>query len=223
MKTAWTKVKPHTKKITAIWVKKNLISNQSNNKSRNFNNNSKRCKWDRPIILTGLIKAMDIINQKWIRNTIKIMIMASESLMRMMMTNPEKKNILMIAGKEQWTSRKRKVNLNNNETLKTVMTLKITIIKLIKKRTQARKNILILRMNKVNCQRVMIGTKRKKIEIITRTKRDMNSSWVKMKEAIRTMLWMTWLTHTINTTRILKILKPKKKDVSSKEAKSKWR
>ena len=166
---------------------------------------------------------MDIINRKWIRNTTKIMIMALERLMRMMMTNPEKKSILMIAGKEQWTSRKRKVNLNNNETLKTVMTLKIITIKLIKKRTQARKNILILRMNKANCQRVMIGTKRKKIEIITRTKRDTNSSWVKMKEAIRTMLWMTWLTHTINTTRILKIPKPKKKDVSSKEAKSKWR
>lgn len=171
---------------------------------------------------------MDIISRKWIRNTIKIMILALERLMRMikiwmMMTNPEKKSNLMIAGKEQWTSRKRKVNLNNNETLMAVMTLKITIIKLIKRMSQARKNILILRMNKAKCQRVMIGTKRRKTEIITKTKKDMNSSWVKMKEAIRTMSWMTWLTRTINTTRILKILKPKKKDVSSKEAKSKWR
>ena len=185
-KTVWIKVKPHSKKITAIWAKKNFNNQQRHNKFRSYNNNSKRCKWDSPIILLDPIKAMGTINRKWIRNTIKIMTLDSKRLLRMIriwmmtMMNPEKNSILTTADKEQWTSRKRKVSPNNNKTLKTVMTLKLTIIRLIitnkgNQMKRAKRN-MIQKMNKLKCQKAMIGTKRRKIEIITRIKRNMSSN-----------------------------------------------
>ena len=104
------------------------------------------------------------------------------------MKNPVKKSILMmINSMVQLTSRRRKVNLNNKRTQMTVMILKIIIIKSKKiknTKTNQAKNILNQVMNKANYQRAMIGTKRRKIEIIIRNDQMII---VKMKEAIPTM------------------------------------
>jgi len=111
---------------------------------------------------------------------IKIMIVDSKRLMKMIKTwtmmtmNPEKMRIQMTVDKEQ-ISRKRKVN-RTKETLKTVMILRITIIKLIinKNESPAKRNMTLKMENKEKCLKAMIGTKRRKTEIITRNKRDTN-------------------------------------------------
>ena len=112
---------------------------------------------------------------------IKIMIVDSKRLMKMIKTwtmmtmNPEKMRIQMTVDKERWTSRKRKVN-RTRETLKTVMILRITIIKLIinKNESPAKRNMTLKMENKAKCPKAMIGTKRRKTEIITRNKREKN-------------------------------------------------
>ena len=194
MKTAWTKVQPRTKKIQAIWARKNSASNRSSNRFRNFSSSSKRCRWDRPIIPIGPIKATAKINRNSIRNMIRIMTMASDTLMKMIeiwivMKNREKKSILMMINSmhQWWTLRRRKVKANNNATLMRVTILTIIIIKSIKNkitRTNQAKNILNQETNKANYQKAMTGTKRKKIEIIIKNE---GMNWVKMKEAIQTM------------------------------------
>ena len=104
------------------------------------------------------------------------------------MKNPVKKSILMmINSMVQLTLRRRKVNLNNKRTQMIVMILKIIIIKSKKiknTKTNQAKNILNQVMNKANYQRAMIGTKRKKIEIIIRNDQMIIA---KMREAIPTM------------------------------------
>ena len=86
------------------------------------------------------------------------------------MKNQEKKSILMmIDSMHQWTSRRRKVKANHNATLMRVTILTIIIIKSTKNkitRTIQAKNIQNQEMNKANYQKVMTGTKRKKIEKI---------------------------------------------------------
>jgi hypothetical protein len=104
------------------------------------------------------------------------------------MKNPVKKSIpMMINSMVQLTLRRRKVNLNNKRTQMIVMILKIIIIKSKKiknTKTNQAKNILNQVMNKANYQRAMIGTKRKKIEIIIRNDQMIIA---KMREAIPTM------------------------------------
>lgn len=64
----------------------------------------------------------------------------------------------------------------------TVKISKTTIIKSIKiDKNQAKKNMIQKKMNKVKCQKVTIGTKKKKIEIIIRIRKDTGKMEVRMK------------------------------------------
>ena len=107
----------------------------------------------------------------------------------MMIVIPKRKKTQTTADKDiKLTSRKRKVKTTNIEILTIAMTLNITIIKLIINHNLEKRKIQSMK-NKVSYLRVMIGTKKRKIEMATRIKISTKME-VKMKGAIQTIRWM---------------------------------